>query len=116
MSEALDLIAEARRLQEKAERDRDYWKEVAQSRQQRCRLLIDMIRRRPIEPPTLHDGKHADEAQLSRMVDEFAHVIADPYARYPDDDDPGPTHENVKIMMVYRLQCMISDAIDRRAA
>ena len=116
MSEALDLIAEARRLQEWAERERDHWKEVAQSRQQRCRLIIDMIRAKPIEPPTLHDGKHADDGHLSRMVDEFAHVIADPYARYPDEDDPGLTHESVKTMMVYRLQRMIKEAIDRRAA
>lgn len=109
----LDLIAEARKRQEAAERDRDYWKEVAESRKRRCRLVIDMAKLRPVPPPHVHEGDIADFDQLAAIVDDLARVISDPYARHDDDED-GITHDRIKFMMTYRLQQMIEAASKRR--
>lgn len=113
MSDPLDLIAEARRRQEKAESNCSYWRENAEHQRKRCRLLIDMMRRRPLDTPTMHPGGIADWNQLERMVDDFAKVISDPYALHPDDDDEfaGPTHETAKMIMAHRIQDMIGRAV-----
>lgn len=114
MSDPLDLIAEARRRQEAAERDRDYWKEKAEFYRQRCRRVIDMAKLRPVPTPTVHEGGVADWEQLMRLVHALADVISDPYARYADDDEPfGMTHDTAKNMMAFRLQRMIEDAVKK---
>ena len=43
MSDALDLIAEARARQEAAERDRDIWRERAQFERRRCRATGKVV-------------------------------------------------------------------------
>ena len=116
MSDALDLIAEARARLEAAERDRDVWRARAQFERRRCRAVIDMAKRRPVEPPELDEHGRANWEQLSFTVDRFAEVIADPYAVFADKEDPGPTHETVKTMMAYRLQDMMAAAVKVRDA
>ena len=111
MNDALDLIAEARSRQEVAERERDYWRERATFERRRCRAVIDMAKRRPVQPPELDEQGRASWEQLSFTVDRFAEVIADPYAVFADKEEPGPTHETVKMMMTYRLQDMIAAAV-----
>ena len=110
MSDALDLIAEARARQEAAERDRDVWRERAQFERRRCRAVIDMAKRRPVHPPELDEHGRANWEQMSIIVDRLSEVIADPYAVFSDEEDPGPTHATVKTMMTYRLQDMIAAA------
>ena len=116
MSDALDLIAEARARQEAAERDRDVWRSRAQFERRRCRAVIDMAKRRPVHPPELDEQGRANWEQLSFTVDRFAEVIADPYAVFADKEEPGPTHETIKMMMTYRLQDMIAAAVKLRVA
>ena len=116
MSDALDLIAEARDRQERAERDRDYWKERAATERKRCKRVIDLANLRPMEPPDLDAEGQAHWEELRFIVDEFARVIADPYAVFQDEeDDCSITHERIKQLTTMSLQRMIEAAVKRHA-
>lgn len=116
MGDALDLIAEAQARQRKAEANRDYWKAMAESKNRRCKHLVAMMRLRPLDVPKMHDGGIADWDQLMHVVEGVVQVFADPYARYPDDEDEyaSLTHDKAKDMLVFRLQQMIEAAVARK--
>ena len=66
MTDALDLIAEARARQEKAERECQYWKDKAEIERRRCKRVIDAAKLRPASAPA-RPGAMA-RAPLTRSV------------------------------------------------
>ncbi len=106
MPDALDLIAEARSRQEKAEREMEHWKARAAHERRRCKAVIDMAKRRPIEPPPRDAKWEAYEA----IVAQFVEVVADPYAAYGDEEYGGLTHAAVQLLLAYRLHDLIEAA------
>lgn len=112
--DALELIAEAQSRQRQAERDRDHWKAMAESKGRRCKLLVAMMRLRALPVPVLDAERNAHWKQLMHVLDEIVPVFADPYARYPEDGDEyaSLTHERAKDMLAYRLQSLIKAAAE----
>lgn len=112
MTDALDLIAQARARQEAAERDAQHWREKAEHARRRCRAVIAMAKLRPVPTPDVDADGLANWEHLLCIAEGFAEVVGDPYARSSDNDD-DMTHETVKRMMAYRLQRMIEAAANR---
>ena len=115
MTDALDLIAEARARQEKAESECRYWKEKAAIERRRCKRVIDAAKLRPVPPPDVDAEGHANWDQIVDLVNEVTDVLADPYARHSDDDDEynQMTHDRAKDMMAFRLHIMIEEAVKK---
>jgi hypothetical protein len=115
MSEdALSLIAEAQSRQHRAEMDRDYWKSVAEFKSRRCKLLVDMLRTRPLPALSIDQNGVVDNDQLMKIIDQIAPVWADPHAAFPDDDEfSSLTHRRAKDLLAYRLSQVIKRAVEQ---
>ena len=108
----LDLIAEARERQKRAEQYAAYWKERAEHADKRTRKIIDYVKSRHVELFTMHEGGIADWDQIERVVKEFANVLRNPYAAFDDDDnDWDRSHAAAERLLTWRIQNIIEAAV-----
>lgn len=113
MSDVLNIIAQARKRQEAAERDRDIWKLRAEHERRRCRSIIGLVKRRPIEPPKIVAEGHPYFDRVQLIVERLAEIFCDPYARY-DDEEGSMNHSSVRLLTSYSLSDMIEREVARQ--
>ena len=112
MSDPLDLIAEARRRQEDAERERDYWKARSDHSRARLKLVFELLKHRNIKPLPMSDEPGMPKWEPTRRaVADFVQVVSNPYYRY-NDDDGSITHETAADMLTFRIQRIVKATIE----
>lgn len=109
MKDILDLIVEARKRQEAAERELEDCKDYAKVQRERCRRIIGIAKMRFVPPSDAEQDSNAYRDHLELLVGEFARIFGDPYERY--DDDGMVTLDRAKEMMVSILAQIIEDAM-----
>ena len=116
MTDALELIAEARRRQRVAENGSKYWMSRAMHERARCRAIINAVKQRPMEPPQIYNDEYADWEWTESVVKEFVRIIQDPYAAVADDESGycTMTHEQACQILAYRIDEAIKAALASR--